>query len=137
MLSLCRLPNAPSIIAMCRCDSDVREVVRYARISSLEVAVRSGGHSIRGMSTGDGVLVVNLSKMNEVCTRDWGCRGRRLRTRRRGSGLAAVRCFPCHFRERIEPHCVAWALFPRWCTTQRERRFWSGVVRCYGTFTGS
>ncbi len=61
-----RLPHSPAIIAMVRSDADVSAVVRFARLSSLEVAVRSGGHSIRGFSTGDGVLVVNLACINEV-----------------------------------------------------------------------
>jgi FAD/FMN-containing dehydrogenase len=40
--------------------------VGFARANHLEIAVRGGGHSIAGFSTGDGVMVVDLSPMNGV-----------------------------------------------------------------------
>jgi len=40
---------------------DVSEAVRYARAHGLEIAVRSGGHSIAGFSTADDAVVVDLS----------------------------------------------------------------------------
>src|SRR4051794_41027037 len=56
----------PALVVGCTGAADVIAAVRFARANQLEIAVRGGGHSIAGFSTGDGVMVVDLSPMNAV-----------------------------------------------------------------------
>ena len=45
---------------------DIAEAVRFARDEDLVIAVRGGGHSIPGLSTCDGGVVIDLSRMRGV-----------------------------------------------------------------------
>jgi len=45
---------------------DVVSAVRFAREEELPIAVRSGGHSIPGLSTCDDGIVIDLSRMRGV-----------------------------------------------------------------------
>ena len=56
----------PAVIARCRTTADVGEVVSFARESGVELAVRGGGHSLAGLSSCDGGVVLDLSPMREV-----------------------------------------------------------------------
>jgi FAD/FMN-containing dehydrogenase len=56
----------PALIARCETALDVAEAIRYARDNNLEVAVRSGGHSLPGHSTCDDGLVIDVRPMNAV-----------------------------------------------------------------------
>lgn len=56
----------PALIAQCRDAADVAEAVRFAAGSRLLTAVRGGGHSIAGHSTGDAGVVIDLSPMRAV-----------------------------------------------------------------------
>jgi len=56
----------PAVIAPCTCAADVTAAIRHARGHGLEIAVRGGGHSVAGMSTTDGGLVVDLRAMSAV-----------------------------------------------------------------------
>ncbi len=53
----------PAIIARCINRDDVAAAIEFARIESLPLAVRSGGHSFAGHGVSDGALVVDLSPM--------------------------------------------------------------------------
>ncbi len=57
------IDHHPALIARARDASDVVYAVEFARSSALPLAVRSGGHSVAGHSTGDGVFVLDLSTM--------------------------------------------------------------------------
>ncbi|MEA2678221.1 MAG: hypothetical protein QOJ81_2362, partial [Chloroflexota bacterium] len=56
----------PALIARAGDADDVAAVVRWARDSGQLLAVRSGGHSIAGHSTGDGVAVLDLGALDGI-----------------------------------------------------------------------
>ena len=60
----------PALIARCADTDDVLTCVRYAREHGLEIAVRSGGHSVAGQSVCDGGLVIDLAGLKGVAVRD-------------------------------------------------------------------
>lgn len=60
------IDRRPAFIARCRTTAEVAAAVRFAATSSLEVSVRSGGHSIPGHSVCDGGLMIDLSLMKRL-----------------------------------------------------------------------
>ncbi|PZT75604.1 FAD-binding oxidoreductase [Streptomyces sp. AC1-42W] len=56
----------PAAIAYVRHEDDVRECLAYARRTSVPVAIRSGGHSYAGWSSGTGRLVIDVSSLSRV-----------------------------------------------------------------------
>ncbi len=56
----------PAIIARCRTTDDVVSVIGFARESGLPLAVRSGGHSLAGLSSCDDGIMLDLSLMRDV-----------------------------------------------------------------------
>ncbi|MGZ6644250.1 MAG: FAD-binding oxidoreductase [Solirubrobacteraceae bacterium] len=56
----------PALIVQCAGAADVLRAIGIARSEDLEIAVRSGGHSIPGFSTVDGGIVIDLSGMRGV-----------------------------------------------------------------------
>src|ERR671913_30956 len=56
----------PALIVRVEDAADVSRVVALARESGLELAVRSGGHSVAGHSTTDGGIVLDLSEMKNL-----------------------------------------------------------------------
>jgi FAD/FMN-containing dehydrogenase len=55
----------PQAIARCATTADVRECVRFARAYRVPLALRSGGHSYGGWSTGPG-LVIDVGRMTAI-----------------------------------------------------------------------
>jgi hypothetical protein len=60
------IDRRPAVIAQCSNDAEVAEALHYGRDHSLAVAVRAGGHSVAGMSTNDGGLVVDVRPMKTI-----------------------------------------------------------------------
>ena len=56
----------PALIVRCTGAADVIAAVAFARSNGLTIAVRGGGHSVAGFSTGDDTIVIDLSPMNGV-----------------------------------------------------------------------
>jgi len=56
----------PAMIARCTGAADVIAALGFARAHDLTVAVRGGGHSIAGLSTVDGGMVIDLGPMRNV-----------------------------------------------------------------------
>src|ERR671910_1910900 len=56
----------PALIVRVADATDVSNVIALARESGLELAVRSGGHSVAGHSTTDGGIVLDLSEMKNL-----------------------------------------------------------------------
>jgi hypothetical protein len=54
----------PAAIVRVADADDVARVIRYARESDLEVAVRGGGHSLAGYGVNDDGVVIDLSELN-------------------------------------------------------------------------
>ena len=61
-----RFDRRPSLITRCRTTQDVAHAVIFAREHDLEIAVRSGGHSVPGYSVSDGGMMIDLSQMNQI-----------------------------------------------------------------------
>jgi FAD/FMN-containing dehydrogenase len=55
----------PEAIVLCRSPEDVSEAITFARRHTLETAIRSGGHSVAGCSSTEG-LVIDVTPMNAI-----------------------------------------------------------------------
>lgn len=60
------IDRRPALIVRARNATDVSRVVSLARESGLELAIRSGGHSIAGHGVSDGGIVLDLSIMKAL-----------------------------------------------------------------------
>jgi FAD/FMN-containing dehydrogenase len=60
------IDRRPALIVRPTGAADVITAVRFAQTEELPVAVRSGGHSIPGLSTCDDGIVIDLSRMRGV-----------------------------------------------------------------------
>lgn len=56
----------PALVAQCKDEEDVLRCIDFAHKQELEVAVRSGNHSILGWGTCDKGMVIDLSRMKGV-----------------------------------------------------------------------
>jgi FAD/FMN-containing dehydrogenase len=60
----------PRAIAYCASVADVERIVRWARARRIHVVPRSGGHSYAGYSSGDRVVVADVSRLAGVAVSD-------------------------------------------------------------------
>lgn len=60
------IDKRPAVIAACTTPSDVAAALERARQDELAIAIRSGGHSVAGMSTNDGGIVVDVRGLQAV-----------------------------------------------------------------------
>ena len=56
----------PAVVVQCSGTADVVDAVNFAREHGLAVAVRGGGHSIAGLSSIEGGMLIDLASMNGV-----------------------------------------------------------------------
>ncbi|MDX3572522.1 FAD-binding oxidoreductase [Streptomyces sp. ID05-47C] len=56
----------PAAVAYVAHPDDIRTALAYARAHGTKVAIRNGGHSYGGWSSGDGRLILDVSKLNRV-----------------------------------------------------------------------
>ncbi len=57
---------SPALVVRCAGAADVIAAVGFAHSNNLPIAVRGGGHSLAGFSTGNDGIVIDLSRMNDV-----------------------------------------------------------------------
>ncbi len=60
------IDKRPGLIARCASADDVSAAVSHARANDLVIAVRSGGHSVAGMSICDDGVLIDLAGMKEI-----------------------------------------------------------------------
>jgi FAD/FMN-containing dehydrogenase len=60
------IDRRPALIARCAGVADVQRAVTFARMHSLRLSVRNGGHSAPGYGTNDGGLVIDMSAMKGI-----------------------------------------------------------------------
>ena len=65
-LSNLRFDFRPALIAYCVCDSDVRVCLSLSRSTGIPFRVRAGGHSSGGYSESDSVIVIDVSRLDNV-----------------------------------------------------------------------
>lgn len=62
----CWIDKRPTAIVRATNETDVARVIALARENGVELAVRSGGHSLAGHSMSEGGIVLDLSGMNKI-----------------------------------------------------------------------
>ena len=90
------IDRRPAAVVRCTGVEDVAQVVRYARETGSDLAVRGGGHSVPGFGTADNAVVVDLSGMTSVIVDP------QTRTARVGGGATWGQ-----FNDATAPHALA------------------------------
>lgn len=60
------IEKSPLVIVYCHNTVDVSNAIKWSKENSIPFKIRSGRHHYEGFSTGDGVLVIDVSKMNKI-----------------------------------------------------------------------
>jgi FAD/FMN-containing dehydrogenase len=60
------IDKRPAVIAKCGSPADVVEALELATDEAYEIAVRAGGHSVAGMSSTDGGIVIDVRPMDGI-----------------------------------------------------------------------
>ena len=60
----------PDLIVFCLNQTDVRNALRWAKNNHFAFRIRNGRHHYAGYSTGDQVLVIDVSRMNAIAMHD-------------------------------------------------------------------
>ncbi len=66
VISNTRFGHMPAMIAYCKTASHVQACLHFCYRYEFKFRIRSGGHQHEGMSSGDGVLIIDLSKMDTI-----------------------------------------------------------------------
>lgn len=66
VISNTRFGHMPTSIAYCRTASHVQFCIHFCRDAKVSFRVRSGGHQHEGMSSGNGVVIIDLSEMDTI-----------------------------------------------------------------------
>lgn len=56
----------PNAIVYCQNTQDVQNALQYAHCHNIPIRVRSGGHNHEGFSTGNGVIIIDVSEMKQL-----------------------------------------------------------------------
>ncbi len=56
----------PLLIIYCYNEIDIINAIKWSRENKMEFRVRSGAHSYEGYSTGDDVVVIDVSNINKI-----------------------------------------------------------------------
>lgn len=56
----------PLMIVYCKTDEEVREAILFAKAREIPIRVRSGAHHYEGYSTGNDVMVIDVSEMDGI-----------------------------------------------------------------------
>ena len=60
------IKSRPRVILYCFNEDDVIDAIKLVKENNLEFRIRSGGHSYEGYSTGDDLIVIDISNLKEV-----------------------------------------------------------------------
>ena len=56
----------PLVIVYCYTEVDIKNAINFAKVNKLNVRIRSGAHHYEGYSTGNDIIVIDISRMNGI-----------------------------------------------------------------------
>ena len=56
----------PAAIVYCQNEEEVKATIEFAKTNHLDLRIRSGGHHYEGYSSGDDVVILDVSQMNDI-----------------------------------------------------------------------
>lgn len=60
------IDSKPDKIFFCKCEEEVIDAIKWCRENDREFRIRSGRHHYEGYSTGEGLIVIDISLLNKV-----------------------------------------------------------------------